>query len=181
MSIIGMIIPIDAVSEYDNFQETDVAIARKFWYQAGNSEYSNGGSSEKAPTYRDLSVNSTYNLVTFHNYVEIHDERVETTEYFVEWSIVVYESIDGQQVFIDSKETRNLTYSPPREIWHNQTISINVDCNGAEYHEYYVGSTFKISEIENGELDYIEDPTFFEQAIVYEVDDLPDPTMETSV
>lgn len=180
-AVLSFIIPTDAVAEYEDPQETDVAIAREYWYQIDNSKFSSGGSSERSPTYHNLFVTPTDTEVTFHNYVNVHDERVQSTKYFIEWRINVYEDFDGELTFVDSEYTGSVTYSPPNELSHYQSITIDVEYSGIGSHLFHVGSEFKWHKVNSdGSLEYFETTEYSQSAFVHEVLDLSGDYVETS-
>ena len=162
------------ISEIGDQQETDVAIVREYWYQLENGEIEDGGSSNYAPTYHPLYVTAEQASVTFHNYASIHDERIESTVYYVIWSIVVYEILDGDLELEKYVETGKYTYSPPVDISDIQSISIDVDVNGVEIHTYRVCSGFEWYKVKSDDsLDFIEHTEYGKDAVVFEVQDLP--------
>lgn len=175
---LGIFFPSLAEAENPSPNETGVAFTDVEIFNDGG-----GGSSNKALEYHDLVVTESQNIVTFYNYVNIHDERIETTDYYVEIFIIIVEHDGNEQTEVYKERTDNFYYSPPLQFndIHYGTIPVNY-C-GMEYHEYEVISDYDWYEIQtNGEptkLDF--GPKLSEFAIVYEVDDIPDPTMETSV
>jgi len=169
MAIMGFIIPDEVISQNPNPQETDVAISYEYY-----TEYETGGDSQRSPTYHALYSTPSENTVRFNNYANIHDERIQSTEYHVIWYISVYENMDGEYVHIATEESGDIYYSPPDEIAHYQSISIDVEMRDIIYHEYWVGTTYDWYKVNpDGTEDWIKSPTYGETAIVYEVDDLP--------
>ena len=172
-AILSFVVPTELVAGYNLPQETDVTILRQYWYVGENELIRNGTSGERALTYHDLAISPSETLITFHNHIEIHDERIESTQYFLEFKIEVYERINGNENLIDSRVTGTFAYSPPDEIYHYQTISIDIPYSNIEYHEYNVVSTLTRYEIKSdNSLKYLKSISYGCNALVYEVDDL---------
>ncbi|MCK4613513.1 MAG: hypothetical protein KAU14_01820 [Thermoplasmata archaeon] len=168
--MVGLVIPPEAAAIDPDLQETDVAIAREYYYPNGDG----GGTVEQAPTYHDLFVTPDHVTVTFHNYVNIHDERAQSTEYHVEWFIVVLEKIGDELIHVKTIKTGEVYYSPPDNINHYQTISIDVNYNGVGTHHYCVGSTFKWYRVNSDKSEeLIWDVTYLGHAYVHEIADPP--------
>ena len=172
IAILAFLMPIEMVAAYNYPQETDVAIVRQhFYYENGIVERKTD--TTRSPTYHNLVITPTQTEIIFHNSVEIHDERVESTQYFIEFKITVTEEIDGETHFVDEKVTGNVLYSPPNQIYHYQTINIFVDYTGTEYHNFQVGTQITHYEKKSdNSLSLIESGGYGCNALVYEVDDL---------
>ena len=172
IAILAFLMPIEMVAAYNYPQETDVAIVRQHFYFE-NGIVQQKTETRRSPTYHDLVITPTQTEVIFHNYVEIHDERVESTQYFIEFKITVTEEIDGDTYFVDEKVTGNVFYSPPNQIYHYQSIYVSVDYTGTEYHNLQVVTDITHYEIKSdNSLKLIQSGGYGCNAFVYEVDDL---------
>ena len=171
--LVGVFFPALAESEEPSYYETGVANTHVEYFLT-NSD-TNGGSSSQAPDYHDIVIDDM-NSVTFHNYVNIHDERIQSTEYYVVLTIDVFEIIDGEQYKIDGDDTHEFYYSPPYEFHDVQYISIDVEINGSEFHLYKVRSTYTWNKVNSdGEMEELDfQPKLSQSARVYESQELID-------
>jgi len=171
--LVGVFFPALAESEEPDYYETGVANTHVEYFLT-NSD-TNGGSSSQAPDYHDIVLDDMKS-VTFHNYVNIHDERLQSTEYYVVLTIEVFERIGEVSYKIVGEDTHHFYYSPPYEFHDIHYISIDVEMNGSEFHLYEVRSTYTwYKENSDGELEKMDfQPKLSEYARVYESKELID-------
>lgn len=156
--------------DYQALQETDVVISELHYTDADNGEIEDGGSSILAPTYHDTYVTAEDNTVTFNNIALLSDNRVKSSKWEVDFSMIVYEVVNEELEFVKSEITDIVEYQPPTQISTYQTIDITVDYIGIETHIYSVGTEYTIYKVKkDGELKVHSSTAFFETAYVHEV------------
>lgn len=173
-ALLVFLTPTRAIAENQDTKATEVVVSRESYYIVANTYISDGGSSERSPSYHDLVVSSNSNTVTFRNLATIHDERIQNTEYYVMFYVSVYEIVDDGATHVKTEYTGYEQYSPPNQIVHYQNVTFDVDIDGSEYHDYEITTIYDWFILDGDDKKDLRTSHYPQMARVYEDSDLID-------